>query len=697
MASYKTSKPTIVKQWTPAKIRWGVAGVMVFFLACILAVVPGEVNKGIDRLNSATNLGVPRLPDHGFNLGLDLQGGADLIYEAKTDRVAPADRATAVEGVRDVIERRVRGVGVNEALVQTTKVGDQYRVIVDLPGVQDVNQAIKMIGETPILEFKEENHDAPRELTVEEAKQLKDYNAQAEKKAREALSAIKNGMNFAQAVTQYSEDAAGKLSGGDLSFITRETYPELFDWASAHHDGEVSGDLIKTASGFNIAKRLAERPGEKYVQAAHLIVCYQGAQGCQNSTSTKEQAKAKIDEIKKQITTQNFVEMVKKYSTEPGAADRGGDLGSFKKADMVKEFTDAVFAQAVGTISEPVETAFGYHLIYKKGETQSKEYQVARVYIKTKDKTDFAPPAGEWKTTGLSGKYLKRAEVTQDSRSGAVQVSLNFDDQGTKLFGDITGRNIGKTVAIFLDGQPISIPRVNEAITSGSAVISGGFTIGEARILAQRLNSGALPLAVELLSQKKVDATLGSDSLHRSFVAGIIGLLLVMAFMIGYYRLPGLLSVFSLAFYTVLNLAMFKVMGVTITLSGIAGFVLSIGMAVDANILVFERLKEELQAGKSLRGATEESFARAWPSIRDSHITALISCVFLIWFGSGFVQGFAIVLAIGTLINLFTAIIVTRVMMRFIFSYLGEKGNWLFLGHRSEAAQQAATKKSLNA
>jgi preprotein translocase subunit SecD len=204
--------------------------------------------------------------------------------------------------------------------------------------------------------------------------------------------------------------------------------------------------------------------------------------------------------------------------------------------------------------------------------------------------------------------------------------------------------------------------------------------------LAQRLNSGALPVGVELISQEKVDATLGMDSLQKSFVAGIAGLIAVMVFMILYYRLPGVLSVFSLLIYAVLNLALFKLANVTLTLAGIAGFIMSIGMAVDANVLVFERLKEELQLGKNLRTAAEESFVRAWSSIWDSHVTTFISCALLIWFGSGFIKGFAVVLAIGILINLFTAYTVTRTIMRFIFHWFSES-NWLFLGHKNKTEE----------
>jgi len=182
---------------------------------------------------------------------------------------------------------------------------------------------------------------------------------------------------------------------------------------------------------------------------------------------------------------------------------------------------------------------------------------------------------------------------------------------------------------------------------------------------------------------------LGADSLAKSFKAGIIGLLLVIVFMVLYYRLPGLLSVFALLLYSILSLAIFKFIGATLTLSGIAGFILSIGMAVDANVLVFERLKEELRAGKTMRTAMEEAFVRAWSSIRDSNVTTLISCACLVWIGTGFVQGFAVTLAIGVLVSMFTAVTVTRTIMRVVLPLFGEKGNILFLGYRKADAAVA--------
>lgn len=670
---------------TRASVRSKFIGIVILTVFCLLVVLPSYANSGIDWINSKANLGLPRLPDKGFNLGLDLQGGAHLIYQAKTGEVPTADIAGAVEGVRDVIERRVRGgLGVGEPLVQTTRVGEDYRIIVELPGITDVNQAIKMIGETPILEFKEQNTEPPRKLTTEEKKQLDAFNAAQDKKAREALAALSRRETFEAVAAKYSEDVATKDKGGDLGFITEAQNKEFYNWAKTRKVGEVGRTTVKTAENINILKKLGERNGEKEITASHLLICYKGAERCDSNVPyTKDEARAKIEEIKREITLANFTEMVKRFSTEPGAFERGGDLGIIKKGYMVPEFENAIWDAKAGTIVGPVETAFGYHLVYKKSEVVPKEYQVARIMFDLKSESDYVPPSEDWKFAGLSGKQLERAQVTEDTRTGQVQVSLKFNDEGRKLFADITGRNVGKQVAIFLDGEPISIPMVNEAITTGDAVISGGFTIPEAKLLAQRLNSGALPVPVELLSQQKVDATLGADSLKRSFQAGVAGLALVMVFMIIYYRLPGLLSVFSLLIYTVLTLAIFKLLGVTLTLAGIAGFILSIGMAVDANVLVFERLKEELYAKRPLRSATEESFLRAWPSIRDGHVTTLIGAIVLVWFGSGFVQGFAVVLATGVLVSLFTAVTVTRTIMRLVFAFFKTEANPLFLGHKS--------------
>jgi protein-export membrane protein SecD len=674
----------VAKTFTRTQVKWRVLGIAVIFLIGLFIVAPNIFNKGINSINDKIMLGLPNLPENNFNLGLDLQGGAHLVYLAKTDSIPPADRAGSVEGVRDVIERRVRGgLGVAEPNVQTTKVGDEYRVIVELPGVADVTEAINMIGETPVLEFKEENTEPPRDLTLEEQKELDDYNAQANKKIKEAQKELNEKVEFISLVSKYSEDEKSKKEGGNLGYINEYVYPEIYEWAKKNKIGAVTAkEIITTVDGLNLLKLLNEKDGEKRVTASHLLICYRGADLCDNNL-TKEESLAKIEELKAKATEKNFTDLVKENSTEPGAAESGGDLGTFTRGQMIDSFEQAAFDGKVGEIIGPIETSYGYHLIYKQKEEIPKEYEVARIFVKTKSVTDILPPYDEWKFTGLTGKQLKKAEVLQDSRNGQIQVSLQFNDDGAKLFAEITTRNIGKPVAIFLDSEPISTPVVNEPIPDGNAVISGDFKWDEAKLLAQRLNSGALPVPVELISQQKVDATLGVDSLTSSFKAGLIGLILVILFMILYYRLPGLIAVFALFVYGALTLAIFKIIGVTLTLSGIAGFILSIGLAVDANILVFERLKEELRFGKSLRSATEEAFMRAWTSIRDGNITTLISCVFLIWMGTGFVQGFATTLFIGIIVSIFTAVIITRNLMRWVFGFFkSDQSNWMFLGHK---------------
>lgn len=412
------------------------------------------------------------------HLGLDLQGGTQLVYKADLSQVDPGEHNEALEGVRDVIERRVNAFGVSEPVVQTSSSGNEKRLIVELAGVTDVNEAIDLIGQTPLLEFRE-----PAE--------------QAEQQSPEELQA------------------------------------EL-------------------------------------------------------------------------------------ESIDPN---------------------DEAALQDLLTRAQP-----------------------------------------EFKKTELTGAELDSARVDFDPNTGEPLVSLNFNSQGRELFADITERNIGKQVAIYLDGSIISAPVVNTAITNGQAVITGGFSIDEAKDLAQRLNAGALPVPIELLSQQTVGASLGQVSVEQSFLAGLIGIILTALFMIVFYRVPGVLSVIALAFYALIILALFKLIPITLTLAGIAGFILSIGMAVDANVLIFERIKEVLRSGRGVREAIEEGFTHAWPSIRDSNVSTLISCVILAWFGTSIVQGFAITLGLGVLVSMFSAIVVTKTLMRITAMTPASRAGRLFNG-----------------
>jgi preprotein translocase subunit SecD len=304
------------------------------------------------------------------------------------------------------------------------------------------------------------------------------------------------------------------------------------------------------------------------------------------------------------------------------------------------------------------------------GKTAQLDFREAR---QTPDGTFEFVPATAVGSDGtlkqLTGAYLKpTSQVIFNAQSGLPEVSFEWESEGAQLFEGITQRNIGRPLGIFLDDQLVSAPTV-QAVIRDRGVITG-VALEDARILAIQLNAGALPVPVSVVQQQDVDATLVSDSVQKSILAGEVGLGVVILFMILYYRLPGVLAGIALTMYTVLLLAIFKLVPVTLTLSGIAASILSIGMAVDANILIFERLKEELRNGRTLRAAIEAGFGRAWSSIRDSNISTLITCAVLYWFGSNFgaplVQGFALTLAIGVLLSMFTAIVVSRSLLRFL-------------------------------
>lgn len=265
--------------------------------------------------------------------------------------------------------------------------------------------------------------------------------------------------------------------------------------------------------------------------------------------------------------------------------------------------------------------------------------------------------------TELTGRLLERATLVFTQQNEPV-VSLAFNSEGRTLFAKITKENIDNIVGIFLDGQPISLPRVNEEIRDGKAQISGAFQVEEARLLVRNLNYGALPVPIELISTQTVGASLGQNALNGGVRAGAWSLVIIGIFLVLWYRLPGLVAVISLGVYTVIMLALFKIIPVTLTAAGIAGFILSIGMAVDANILIFERMKEELRRGRPIWDAMHEGFARAWLSIRDSNTSSIITGLILYYFGStSVVTGFALVFLIGVIVSMFTAITASRIFL----------------------------------
>lgn len=477
------------------KLYLSFAAILVLFAGAVWMAYPKGSRINLESLKIKYN------QTFRTRLGLDLQGGAHLVYQADFKEIKATDRADALSAIRDVIERRVNSFGLAEPQVA---VSGQDRIIIELPGIKNINEAIDQIGQTPYLDFR-------------------------------------------------------------IQDTTSEVKPT--------QDGQLNVDAM----------------------------------------------------------------------------------------------------------------------------------------------------AG-WKPTGLSGKQLKKASVdfqTSGGLSNQPVVRLEFNDEGKKLFGEITSAQVGKPVAIFLDKQLVSAPTVQTSITDGVAIISGNFTVQDAKKLATNLNSGALPVPIQLISQQNVGATLGKESIQKSLIAGILGIIMIALFMVSYYRFPGMLAVCALMVYAAVSLAVFKIgisplavvmvgvfffLGltvnawfgflaflsyillmllnslspVTLTLAGIAGFILSIGMAVDANILIFERLKEEIRAGKDIAKALDDGFERAWLSIRDSNISTLITTLILYAFGSPTIKGFAVTLSIGILISMFTAITVTKTFLKLFIGNNILTHPWLF-------------------
>lgn len=317
--------------------------------------------------------------------------------------------------------------------------------------------------------------------------------------------------------------------------------------------------------------------------------------------------------------------------------------------------------------------------------------------VGTKIETDFATSSEPQPTTDITGTLsadvyhtvmtgaaLKTVQVTADQLSNEPQVAFELTPEGSQIFREYTERNIGKVLAIVLDKEIISAPTIRNAITDGQGVISGQFTLESANALAVQLRYGSLPIPLVIVESRTVGPTLGQDSLNKSVIAGIIGFSVVMLFMVLYYRLPGAVAILSIFIYAILTFAIYRFIPITLTLPGVAGFLLSTGSALDANILIFERFKEELRSGRTVGQAVDIGFKRAWPSIRDSNIATIITCTILFWFGSAFgatiVKGFSLTLAIGVIVSLFTAILVTRTFLSLVLEYIKPSNQELWFG-----------------
>ena len=681
MQTWKTKRKSqnAQKIHKPWKAR---VAAIIFLLATVVVGFydfPQAWNQTAGFLKDKVHVSLPTLNEHAYRLGLDLQGGTHLVYEADMKEIPEADRADALAGVRDVIERRVNAFGVSEPLVQTTSTGGAYRVVVELAGVLDVSEAIQQIGETPVLEFKEQGSELDTKPTPADDKKLAELQKADRAAAQAVLLRAQKGENFDELVEEFSIESTKAETKGMILKMTAEStqYPAIAKAVTQYNPkpGTVFWKTVEQGSSMEIFK-VTEKTTANNMRLSHILICFEGKQGCSKETTAME-ANIQISKLKKEATPQNFSDLAKANSTDPSAATNGGDLGFATSNKYVPAFALAAETLEVGKISDVVETDFGYHLIYKQDQTAIPAYNVQHITMKLSSMTDVLPPASPWKNTGLSGKQLKNAVVEFDQNSGNPHVSIAFDNEGGELFGKLTAANIGKPIAIFLDGTAISTPVVQAAIYGGTAVITGNFDLDEAKILAQRLNAGALPVPVTLLSQQTIGPTLGALSLQKSIIAALIGFALVAGYMIAYYRLAGLFSVIALILYAFLNLVVYRVFDVTITLSGIAGFILSLGMAVDANVLIIERMKEEIASGRDLLSSIHEGFARAWPAIRDGNVSTLVVALVLYVFSASFIKGFALMLGIGVVISLFTAITATRIYMITAFPKQAVKMSWL--------------------
>ncbi len=655
-------------------------------LAVLAWIFPRPWNSAMDVMEAKVGFHFPKALVVDYRLGLDLKGGAHLVYEADVSSIAEADRADALSGVRDVIERRVNAFGVAEPVVQTNIADGHYRVLVDLPGISDVALAIAQIGETPVLAFRTPIESVDLEPTDEQQQRIDTAQISERTAAVAVMEAALSGEDFSQLAKTNSINST-KDADGYVGFVTSDDdeFGGLVDQIESGRlrPGVIDG-LYESTSRIYVVDYLSK---EKIVEpeVSHILICYSGAKRC-DQTRTKEEALVRAEEAKSKVNRNNFAELAKEYSDDANNRETGGELGFITAGQMVKTFEDAALALRDGRISDIVETEFGYHILYRTSSRSENSYEISVIEMPWTTLSDVLI-IDPWVNTELSGKHIKHASVAFDPQTNQPLIILDFNSEGADLFAELTEVNVGKVIGIFLDGEPITTPVVQQAIYGGQATITGSFSLAEAKLLAQRLNAGALPVPISVISQQTIGPTLGAESLDLSVKAGLVGFLLVAAFIIAYYRLAGVFAVVSLIIYALINLALYKVFGVTMTLSGIAGFIFSVGIAVDANVLIFERLKEELRDGRDLPSAVKEAFHRAWPSIRDGNMTTLIGTLVLYSLTTGSIRGFALTLAIGILVSLFTAMVITRLQFRSVVNRKSLRQPLFFLGVKKEGKE----------
>ena len=595
----------------------------------------------------------------GLTLGLDLQGGSHLVYQSRKidddGEPIPPPTGDQMDSLKKIIERRLNSSGLGEPIVQVL---GEDRLLVQIPGISDPDKAKELIGETAQLEFKH------RMISV--------------------LSTL--------------EFAEGELIGYRIVEITPDLFLPAEDVGEAENvesEGDDTQETENADAGESDSSETDSANGEDDTTSnaeddegtEEETVAEPGPPGLELEFNEAGFAKfsAIVADMRDSLVPSSGTGRA--YPDQlilPLAVGDAPELGVLYQQVAFLEDRQLITLGADPYIREIVGTTKFVIALTEAFFDSSDPLADAEAALDPDSEFELKLMEGSvLDEIGLTGEDLARAYPGQDPTSGAPIVNLQFNTEGTKKFAEITTKIAGTEdqIAIFLDDEELIAPVVTQAITAGNAVISGQFTIERVRDIALLLEAGRLPFDIELQLERDVDAILGSDSLEKSVRAGVVGLVLVFLFMLLYYRMPGLIAALALLIYALMLIAIFKMLPVTLTLSGVAAAILSIGMAVDANILIFERMKEEMRAGRTLLSAINIGFNRAWSAIRDSNVSTLITAGILYWFsdtlGATVVQGFAATLAIGVMLSMFSAIFVSRTLLRIVaLTGIGRRLRW---------------------
>ncbi len=685
------------------------------FFASIL----GEENAFVQKMQSLK-----------ITLGLDLAGGTELDYKidlsdaiaqnSDEDPLNDVNVDIIAESVRDALEARVNPAGVGEVLVKRSQVNEEEHILIQLPPSSNVEKAKRDAEKDNRLEFYEEDPGLEKKARVKIAAELTQTNAYNWGTKVDVLT--QDDDVFHEEVDYLFKDQfqdvalAEKLlaaNQGDILQEIIETQTEVKYEMSEDGNVEITSfprQVLAIAHLTGKREQGREKEMPKAARARHILFGYEGATRAAEDLpyKTREDAKAKAEETLAKIKAgEDFETLAKELSTGP-SADKGGDLGEFNPGSMVPPFDMAVFgkeaveneegeetpaipAAEIGLYPELVETDFGFHII----EVLEQKEAYTEKYIDTQvkyeliawDKSNLV-----WLPTELGGAQLENATVGYD-QVGQPLVNLLFDAEGGDLFAELTGRVAAKKsqcesgvcrLGIKVGGNWITTPTVREQIFGRQSQITGNFTFQSAHQLANDLNLGAIDAPVILSGQTTIQPALGAEQLSKSLKAGACGLLATMLFMMLGYRFAGLIASVALLLYISVFITILKIWPesfggpIVLTLAGMAGIALSVGLAVDGNILIFERMKEEYVKRKDLGQAVDLGFERAWTAIKDSNLTTLLTCIILFSLGSSIVKGFAITLIVGTMLSMFTAITISRNLLRFALLFNPLQKPWLF-------------------